>query len=573
MTLRKRTFWLIGVTLVGLLALLYLVSRLTLQFSALQFVLFGLVCGGAILWLLERTILARLARLSASVSQIGAHSDFSTRVPVEGKDEIAHLAGTINQTLERLEHSRSLLQTTFESTDTGLLSLDPSGHPSHTNPQFFTLWGLPETILDTPGDQWFERLAGQTVNFSRALERFRYWLDHADMQGDEVFELKDGRALECHTRPQRVGGAEGKIIGRIWDCRDITARKAAQATLNQQVGELITVRDIALAGTEATSVEALVELATKIIGANLYPADAFDIALVDEATGALQVYSPHFVQGDIPACILAPGQGVAGRVIATGQTQIVANVAQDPAYAEINPNARSEICVPLKAGQRVIGTLNVESARPTAFGRADENLLTILAGQLTTALEKVRMSAEVQRLAITDGLTGLYNRRYFFTAAQYELERARRYQRPLSAIMLDLDHFKRINDTYGHASGDLVLKAVADYCRKNLRATDLLGRYGGEEFVVLLPETAQDGAQEVAERLCNGIAQLAIDTLHGVLAITASLGIAALDSASPDLDKLLDWADQALYAAKHNGRNRFAVWTGAGAIDKVKPEA
>ena len=139
--------------------------------------------------------------------------------------------------------------------------------------------------------------------------------------------------------------------------------------------------------------------------------------------------------------------------------------------------------------------------------------------------------------------------------------------------MFDLDHFKRINDTYGHASGDLVLKAVADHCRKNLRGVDILGRYGGEEFVVLLPETPQGRAQEVAERLRDGIAHLDIAAPQGALTITASLGVAALDSTSPDLDKLLDWANQALYLAKRDGRYRFTVWPGAKATEKAEPKA
>jgi diguanylate cyclase (GGDEF)-like protein/PAS domain S-box-containing protein len=554
-------FWLVRV---DRLREIYRQGQATLQFFLIQLLVIGVVFSGATLLLLEGTVLARLSRLGARVSQIGAHGDFSNRVTVEGQDEIAHLAETINQTLDHLELSHSLLQTTLESTDAGILTIDTSGRPATTNRQFFALWGLSESFLQTAGTACFEILANQTAQPARTLECLSYWFAHPSEQGADEFCLTNGRTLECDTLPERIGGADGKIVGRIWNCRDITVRKQAQAALDRRMGELITVRDIAMVGSEANSSGALVELSTKIIGTNLYPTETTNIGLIDEATGLLQVFTSHYVRGDIPGCLLQPNQGIAGRTIATGKSQLVADVTQDPAYIEINPDTRSEICVPLKSSRHILGFLNVESTRPAAFGPADEELLSILADQLATALEKVRMSAEVQRLAITDSLTGLHNRHYFFSEAQRELEHARRYRRPLAAVMLDLDYFKRVNDTYGHAQGDLVLKTVAMFCRKSLRETDLLGRYGGEEFVILLVETPLPSAQEVAERLRAGIAGLQFPSLPGeVLTVTASLGVAPFNGTQPTLDKLLDCADQALYQAKHAGRDRVMTWADA----------
>ena len=163
---------------------------------------------------------------------------------------------------------------------------------------------------------------------------------------------------------------------------------------------------------------------------------------------------------------------------------------------------------------------------------------------------------EVQRLAITDSLTGLHNRRHLLELARHELQRARRYQLPMSVFMLDIDEFKRVNDTYGHAIGDQVLQGVAECCRQELRGVDVLGRYGGDEFAAVLPETGLPAACQVAERLRESIAQRALDTKAGQVTVTVSLGVAVLDDEHLAPETLLDHADQALYVAKQSGRNR-----------------
>jgi diguanylate cyclase (GGDEF)-like protein len=163
---------------------------------------------------------------------------------------------------------------------------------------------------------------------------------------------------------------------------------------------------------------------------------------------------------------------------------------------------------------------------------------------------------EVQRLAITDYLTSLYNRRHFSKVGEDEVQRARRYRRSLSAIMLDIDHFKRVNDTYGHTVGDKILQGVAECCRHELRGVDVVGRYGGDEFVILLPENDLVAAEQVAERLRKSIAKRRLNTTKGPAKVTASLGVVTMDSENPTLETLLTRADQALYVAKQQGRNR-----------------
>jgi diguanylate cyclase (GGDEF)-like protein len=194
---------------------------------------------------------------------------------------------------------------------------------------------------------------------------------------------------------------------------------------------------------------------------------------------------------------------------------------------------------------------------------------------LDRLLRAIRANQEqLTYLATTDALTGLANRRHLLAEMDKELRRAERSGRPVSVLMVDVDHFKDINDRYGHAVGDAVLVAVAKRCLARLRATDLCGRIGGEEFVVLLPEADAAGALTTAERLCADLAEAPIDTARGPLGVTVSIGVATHRPRSPQADAtakcdvigqtqtLLQSADNALYRAKAGGRNCVRVDAG-----------
>lgn len=172
--------------------------------------------------------------------------------------------------------------------------------------------------------------------------------------------------------------------------------------------------------------------------------------------------------------------------------------------------------------------------------------------------ERLKAARELEILATTDSLTGLANRRHFLDLVERELERARRYQRELTLFILDLDHFKRINDTHGHGAGDEVLRRVADACRETVRSSDVVGRIGGEELAILLPETGLEGGEMLGERLCVAIAALDINVRGAHIHVTTSIGIASL---WPDetLEDFLTRCDNALYEAKHKGRNRVVI--------------
>ena len=216
---------------------------------------------------------------------------------------------------------------------------------------------------------------------------------------------------------------------------------------------------------------------------------------------------------------------------------------------------RSRIVLPLIVETEVIGGLSLIWRAAEAY---DERLLTLLeqvADAVALAVEKDRLFKSVQNLAITDELTGLFNRRRLMEQARLELERAIRFERSVSFVMLDIDYFKRVNDTYGHLVGDEVLRALADLIRENVREIDVVGRYGGEEFAVLMPETVLEEAHAVAERLRLETERMQVATEAAEIAVTISLGVATTLGQVIDLDTLITDADNALYTAKDAGRN------------------
>lgn len=173
--------------------------------------------------------------------------------------------------------------------------------------------------------------------------------------------------------------------------------------------------------------------------------------------------------------------------------------------------------------------------------------------------QRRELEQELKRLAHTDSLTGVSTRRSFLEAGRREFDLARRYHKPLSLLLMDVDHFKTVNDTYGHAAGDLVLMRLADACRVNLRSVDLLGRFGGEEFVCLLPETHGDQALVVAERLRQALAGQVVEADTGDIRFTVSIGVAEAKGDDASLEEMLRVADAAMYVAKKTGRNRVVA--------------
>jgi diguanylate cyclase (GGDEF)-like protein len=213
--------------------------------------------------------------------------------------------------------------------------------------------------------------------------------------------------------------------------------------------------------------------------------------------------------------------------------------------------------IPLHAKNRVVGALLVTNRRKD-FSPDDIRVLKILCNQAAVAIENARVYERLEQLAATDSLTGLFNRRYFHQALEREVSRLRRRDGSIALILLDIDHFKKLNDTYGHPMGDVVLKKVGEILRTTLRKGDVLARYGGEEFVILLPEASYRGTRDFAERIRKAIAAALLHPAGGRGKVTVSVGWSIFPEDTENSQKLVELADKALYFAKDTGRNRTA---------------
>jgi diguanylate cyclase (GGDEF)-like protein len=268
---------------------------------------------------------------------------------------------------------------------------------------------------------------------------------------------------------------------------------------------------------------------------------------------------------------IAINEGVIGRTARSKETQFVRDVSLDSDFMRASYDVRSEIAVPLLKEDNVLGVLNVESGHDL-LTENDVNLLKALAGSVAIAIDNARLHAEVKRMAMTDVISGLANRRAFDEILEVELTRASRYQHPLSLIILDLDSFKEYNDKWGHPAGDVRLREVANLLRLNVREPDVAARYGGEEFAIILPDTSKRGAMQLAERLrhsATGSAPERSEDSSPIPGYTLSLGVATFPDDAASIEELLLMADNAELMAKRLGKNRVCAANSSAEIQNA----
>ena len=258
---------------------------------------------------------------------------------------------------------------------------------------------------------------------------------------------------------------------------------------------------------------------------------------------------------------LGPGEGLAGHVCRTRVPEMHTGTAP-MSWPDVPRSARSVIAVPLIGRERLLGALLLYSVSPSAFSERELAYFTAIGKQLSIALDNATQHHRAMELSYHDALTGLFNRRYLEEALDTEIRRAARYKLPLSLNMVDIDHFKAYNDTHGHTRGDEVLRLVAQRLREQTRNADIVTRFGGEEFVVILPMTTKPHARLVAEKLRAVIASAAIDAGEpGAEArLTISVGVSTFPRDASTASGLLQAADAALYAAKDRGLNRVEAF-------------
>jgi len=219
------------------------------------------------------------------------------------------------------------------------------------------------------------------------------------------------------------------------------------------------------------------------------------------------------------------------------------------------------LVIPLIVDEEFLGFIGFDNClSEREWDTVEQNYLRTAASDLSQTIKRYSAEGKLRYQATIDPLTQIFNRRYFFEVANKELERSQRYKRPLSIIIFDLDHFKKVNDTYGHGVGDEVLRKISALNKENLRENDIFARYGGEEFVILLPETDLEQAHQMAERMCEKCAKTPLEIGQNSINMTISFGVSSLGKKKLLLDQLLLHADKALYKSKEGGRNQVTVW-------------
>jgi diguanylate cyclase (GGDEF)-like protein len=332
--------------------------------------------------------------------------------------------------------------------------------------------------------------------------------------------------------------------------------------LQRTVDELAVLNEIGKALTSSLDIGEVMHVILAKVSELLKPSN-WSLLLKDQATGELYFHAAVGAGSDrLLGMRLQPGEGIAGWVAQNNQPLLVKNVHADPRFASrfdvaSQFHTRSILCVPLTFKERTMGVIElVNGPADGAFHEEDLKILGTVAEFSAIAIENARNFHKVQELTVLDDHTGLFNSRHLKRSLEQEVVRATRFGHPVSVIFFDLDYFKKVNDTHGHQAGSQVLHEVGKLLLKTLRSTDVPVRYGGDEFVILMPETSKDQAVAAARRIGAEIARQPFlgEKPYGPVKLTASLGVAAFPDDARDPDNLIRRADEAMYRVKADCR-------------------
>jgi diguanylate cyclase (GGDEF)-like protein len=311
-------------------------------------------------------------------------------------------------------------------------------------------------------------------------------------------------------------------------------------------------------GAIGATLNSMLELAQEIV-----PRAQCAILLLDPEKSVLRVAAGQGYQAVARYLEIPVGRGVTGRCVETGETQVVEDLEAEGEtldYIQGIPGAVSEVAVPLLAEGRIIGVFNAESIVRAAFGEQEVQTLELVARQVASVVRGAQLLEETRRLAVTDSLTGLHNRRHFTRQLDENVRRSARYGERLALVLLDVDFFKTVNDRFGHHVGDRALQLLAGTLKEAVRETDHTARIGGEEFALLLLRCDRNLALEISERVRRQIRNLVIEELPEIdMDLSASVGVAFFPDDGADPKTLMRVADDALYKAKRRGRDQVVL--------------
>ena len=387
----------------------------------------------------------------------------------------------------------------------------------HWSDEIYRIFGLAPQEFGATYDAFLESVhpddrqeVVQSVD-AALTQGFPYSIDHRILRQDGIQRI-------VHEQAEIMYDQQGKAIRMIGTVQDITERKRSEAALRESEKRMRAIVDTAVEGIITINLRGIIE------SFNQAAERIFGYASKDVVGKNIKMLMPDPYHSE--------HDGYLENYLGSGQAKVI--------------GIGREV-----TGQRADGSTFPMSLAVSEVYLGEQRIFT---GIVQDISERVRLQSELTHMATTDALTGVNNRGHFITMAQAELVRSQRYDHNLLFLMMDIDHFKKINDTYGHPVGDDVLKTLAMECGATLRESDIFGRLGGEEFAAVLVESDAKQAYQVAERLRQNLAALVMETDNGPLRFTVSIGLAALEE-KMDLDEIMKAADVALYRAKENGRN------------------
>ncbi|MEN8163685.1 MAG: diguanylate cyclase [Acidobacteriota bacterium] len=455
---------------------------------------------------------------------------------------------------EELRKSEERYRLLFEKVPVGVFRTALDGRILEANPTLVRLLGYPdsEELKNVSGTQLYVD-PGQR----------RHLLTQIDQEGAAECEVqwykRDGNPIWMHEATRVVRDDQGRVAFYDGVVEDISFRRKAEIKARKALLRIEGLRTIAEAVLAAQSTAEIAQAALKHTR-NLIPCSCAVFLDIDETSGESAVLEcmataefrlepgSRFPAQELPLDLLSQGEVSLLRDLAAGPFD--SGIAEKLSKAGM----RSSLSVPLIACGKLTGVLCLGSIEPNSFSEEHIRIACEVAESVGVALHGARLTEDIRELAVTDSLTGLHNRRNLFELGRLEFERSSRFKRSFSAVMLDIDHFKRVNDTHGHLTGDEILQILGDRCRETARTIDIIGRYGGDEFVVLMPETGLPGAVRLAERLRLSVANAPMLTKNGSVEITISLGVAEMNEDTADLSALIDHADTSMLTAKRDGR-------------------
>jgi diguanylate cyclase (GGDEF)-like protein/PAS domain S-box-containing protein len=477
--------------------------------------------------------------------------------PITESGEVIGIVVTFNDATERkqaeaeLKATLSLFSATVESTADGILVVNQAGKIIHFNRKFVAMWRIPEQIMASRSD---EQALGWVLDQLRDREGFLKKVQELyatpEAESHDVLTVKDGRIFERYSQPQRV---DGNSVGRVWSFRDVTAKVHAE----EEVHLLHTLTRLI---SEADDLQRALQSVLQTIG----EATEWTLgqAWIPRADGMLECSPAVYRQsalGDIlrsasETITFGANEGLPGRVWASKEPLWLRGESL-PEMLPFGPLTQkagfhAALGIPVLAGENVVAVLEFYLGDPRQEDTRWMDVVVNAALHIGDLIQRKRAEADLAKQATHDALTDLYNRRSLEDRTAQELARAERYGDSLAVLLADLDHFKAINDTYGHHRGDLVLKAVAQSILDSSRGSDLVFRWGGDEFVILLTQATRDGTRAAANRIRDAVHAVA-NELH--LAFDLSIGIAIYPEHGRTMEELIRLADRALYLAKKSG--------------------